>query len=273
MVDARAHARVYTIRAHVCICVLFSSLFCGAIVLPTDSNLKERDALRIKFHPRHRETERLRSRTRQRCQPAPEAAARSAVALLVRRAVLALAERPVPNTQGGRDVLLVVVYRNGKWLRPDLFEHLPKVETEADAKCVEARHAETLAGLGFHAYYDSRLVRPDRVPDTVECSALRTSTHVEQVSDPIDQLIFAAIAALTPSGESGKTTPLAVASLLGPKDEAAKIHLEISFPERSRLSYLESGVIETRIEQLKSMGILRSRDNQVWIPDAERVSQ
>lgn len=174
------------------------------------------------------------------------------------------------HMEGGRLASSIVV-RNGRWLRPDLYGHLDRVETKAEAEELEATHARTLAGLGFHAFYDGTLIRPDHTPPTPESEAMRTAEHVEVVSDYVDQAIFMAIAALNHPDHPVKASVESIADLLGTQSRPDQIPLEIPIPAQGRFAYLDPHLIVDRIHVLLASGFIEATPGgQIFIPEYER---
>lgn len=158
-----------------------------------------------------------------------------------------------------------IVVRNGIRLRPDLYEHLPRVRTKEEAEELEAAHARNLAGLGFHSYFDGSLLRPQHCPPTPESQAMQTSEHLEVVSDYVDRAIFAAVAALTQPDGPVEATPEKVATLLCAGGRAGEIPLSVPLTCRGRFAYLSPGPIGDRIGNLVASGFLFStRDGRIY---------
>lgn len=162
------------------------------------------------------------------------------------------------------------VVRNGLRLRPDLYGHLDRVETKQEAEELEAAHAGTLAGLGFHAYFDGNLIRPDRTAPTPESEAMQTEQHVNTVSDFVDGAIFSVVTALNQPGQRPKATPRLVAELLGPNGRGCQIPLDVPIPDRGCFGYLNTGLILGRLKNLRKAGFLRATpDGHIFIPKLE----
>ena len=175
------------------------------------------------------------------------------------------------HMEGGRLASRIVV-RNGVRLRPDLYEHLPRVRAKEEAIELEARHARDLAGLGFHAYFDGRLLRPAHCTPTTESGAMKSEEHLDTVSDYVDQAIFAAVAAVNQPNAQIKATPAKIATILCTSGSAGEIPLNVPLTCRGRFAYLSPGLIAGRIAVLVNSGFLcSSRDGRIYVSQPKEV--
>lgn len=160
-----------------------------------------------------------------------------------------------------------IVYYNGKGLRPDLYGHLPRVDTQDEALRLEAHHARVLAGLGFHAYYDNHLIRPGRTEPPSECALMRTYEHIALTADEtMDPHIFRAIALLADS-RNRRATIRDVVGLLTTGDRTDHLRLPGSFEALGRFVYLNEGVVGSRLDYLAGIEVIQTdADGGIIIP-------
>ena len=176
-------------------------------------------------------------------------------------------ERRFAIHQAGGTHASSIVVRNGISLRPDLYEHLPRVRTKEEAVELETDHARNLAGLGFHSYFDGNLLRPQHCPPTIESRAMQTSEHLEGVSDYVDGAIFAAVGALNQPSGPVEATPEKVATLLCADGRAGQIPLSVPLACRGKFAYLSPDLIAGRVSHLVASGFLVStEDGRIYWP-------
>lgn len=149
-----------------------------------------------------------------------------------------------------------LVKKHGRFLRYDLFKHLPRFPTREDAEREEQRHARRLAKLGFHTrcdgthtYFDKDLAQPD-----AESEAMRGFDHLKAVEDYVDQAIFSAVANIRVRAASpDMLIPREVAKYLR---AAASGSVDPSSEVEGRFAYMRRECVEERINQLLSSGFL-----------------
>ncbi len=149
-----------------------------------------------------------------------------------------------------------IVRRNGRRLRHDLFDHLPRFRDAGDAKHEEVEHAFRLARLGFHAYFDGNLIRPNSVGPDDETDRFRGSEHVRRAEPWIDQGILSVVACCDQQlEENGELNAEAVEGILRGK-RPRHLGPDAVFPAEGQFAYLRDGVLEERVRELVEMGIL-----------------
>lgn len=149
-----------------------------------------------------------------------------------------------------------IVRRNGRRLRYDLFDYLTRIQKKEDAQREEELHSYRLANLGFHTYFDGRLIRPTLGgSDEVE-RELWGITHVRRSETWVDQAIFSVVA------EAYLQLPdprLLGASVIEEILRGGVVSPEISdviFRARGKFAYLEEGILEHRVRELLESGHL-----------------
>ncbi len=149
-----------------------------------------------------------------------------------------------------------IVRRNGRRLRHDLFDHLPRFRDAGDARREEEEHAFRLARLGFHAYFDGNLIRPDTVGPDDETDRFKGSEHVRRAEPWIDQGILSVVAGCVQQlEEHGGLNAEAVEGILR-GERPRHLDPDAVFPAEGQFAYLRGGVLEERVQELTEMGIL-----------------
>jgi len=149
------------------------------------------------------------------------------------------------------------VATHGRFLRHDLFEHLPRVADQENARLLERIHAEQLTRLGFDCFTDGGLIDCHSLaPPNEEVEELRTENHVDQVGDAIDQIILQAVAAVKIRMPNTYRFSAEAAEHLLRARRPASIPSEIQIPTERRLAYLNPGALLPRIEWMIERGHL-----------------